>query len=73
MAEHYLDAKGLRCPRPTLKVSCLMHTFESGDILTVDGDCPTFVDDLKKWATRMGKTILAVRERTDFQTVQIQF
>jgi len=37
MTTHKLDAKGLRCPQPILKITALMPTINSGDVLEVRG------------------------------------
>jgi tRNA 2-thiouridine synthesizing protein A len=73
MATHTLDAKGLRCPQPILKITAMIPTIAAGDVLTVEADCATFEDDVKKWCDRMNKTLLAVTQVGDVTTAQIQF
>lgn len=73
MATVQLDAKGLRCPQPVLKIAAKMPEMKAGDILEVLGDCPTFEEDVRKWCERMKKTLLAVTVEGDAQKIQIQF
>ena len=73
MATITLDALGLKCPQPVLKIAAKMPEMSDGDILEVSGDCPTFEDDVRKWCERMKKTLLAVTTDGQAKTVQIQF
>ena len=73
MATVNLDTKGLRCPQPVLKIAAKMPEMKPSDILEVVGDCPTFEEDIRKWCSRMKKTLLAVNKDGDTVTVQIQF
>ena len=73
MATVRLDALGLRCPQPVLKVAAKMPEMAKGDMLEVVGDCPTFEDDMRKWCDRMKKTLLAITQDGDAKTIQIQF
>jgi tRNA 2-thiouridine synthesizing protein A len=73
MTTHTLDAKGLRCPQPILKITALMPQIQGGDVLEAQADCATFEQDVRKWCDRMGKTLLAVTHDGDIVTAQIQF
>jgi len=74
MAIVKLDAKGLKCPQPVLKIAAKMPDVNAGDVLEVSADCPTFEEDVRKWCDRMKKTLLAVtREQGNAKTARIQF
>lgn len=73
MTTHTLDAKGIRCPQPILKITALLPQISAGDVLEVTADCATFEDDVRKWCDRMNKTLLAVTKDGDATTAQIQF
>ena len=73
MTKKTLDTKGMRCPQPVLKVAALMPHMKAGYILEVIGDCETFEEDLRKWCTRMQKTLLAVNTDGSATVIQIQF
>ncbi|MEW6213685.1 MAG: sulfurtransferase TusA family protein [Nitrospirota bacterium] len=45
MAVEVLDTLGLKCPQPVLKIAVKAADMQSGDILEVIGDCPTFERD----------------------------
>ncbi len=74
MATVQLDAKGLRCPQPILKITSKLPEIQPGDVLEVTADCPTFEEDVRKWCDRMHKTLLAINKDGDGSAVaQIQF
>lgn len=74
MAIQTLDACGLKCPQPVLKVTVKAPDMAPGDILEVSGDCPTFEKDIRAWCERMGKIIISVKNQGGSKLViQIQF
>lgn len=73
MATTVFDAKGLKCPQPTLKVTIMATKMKAGDILEVVADCPTFEDDVRGWCTRAKKVLLWIREEGGAKRCQIQF
>jgi tRNA 2-thiouridine synthesizing protein A len=73
MTTKVLDAKGLRCPQPILKITAMLPQMAAGDVLEVSADCATFEDDVRKWCLRMNKTCLAVNRTGDIVVAQIQF
>lgn len=64
MAKVDLDAKGLKCPVPTLKMTNLLmqKQVQGGDVLEVVADCPTFPDDVKAFCARFKKVLIFMRE-----------
>jgi len=73
MAMKEINAVGLKCPQPVLKLAAMMPQIAPGDIVAVSGDCSTFEADMRKWAERMKKTILSVTRNGDVLTIQVQF
>ena len=74
MAVETLDAVGLKCPQPVLRIAAKARELSTGDILEVLGDCPTFEQDVRNWADRMNKVILSVKnDGADRRKIQIQF
>lgn len=73
MAVFNIDAKGLKCPLPVLKIVAMAPTVPEGQILEVLGDCPTFEQDVRKWCEREKKTLLAARPQNGALLLQIQF
>ncbi len=74
MRDDLLDARGLKCPQPLLRLAVKAPEMASGDLLEVLGDCPTFERDLRTWCQRLGKTLLGVTEETGgAKRIRIQF
>lgn len=73
MSTREIDALGLRCPQPILKIATLLPDFVAGDVLVVRGDCPSFEQDIRVWCDRMGKTLLSVNTEGNTKVVQILF
>jgi len=61
-----LDAKGLVCPMPLLRIKKEMDRLNSGDILEVLGTDPGSRDDIPGWAARSGHEYLGEREDAGF-------
>ena len=73
MAVTTLDAKGLKCPQPTLKVTIMATKMKPGDVLEVVADCPTFENDIKDWCVRSKKVLLWMKVEGGSKRCQIQF
>ncbi len=73
MAVQTLDAKGLKCPQPTLKLTAMAIKMKPGDVLEVVADCPTFEKDVKDWCTRSKKILLWIRPEGSTKRCRIQF
>jgi tRNA 2-thiouridine synthesizing protein A len=74
MAVKILDTLGLKCPQPVLKIAVMAPDMQSGDILEVLGDCPTFERDLRIWCERLEKVFLSIKDDGgNSKRIQIQF
>ena len=73
MATRTIDAVGLRCPQPILKVTIAMPEMKPGDVLEVCANCESFEEDIRTWCSRLNKTLLALTIRDDVITAAIQF
>lgn len=74
MAVHTLDAKGLNCPQPVLKLATKAPEVAAGDVVELIGDCATLEKDIKAWCERMKKTIIEViDEGNNVKKIKIQF
>ncbi|HTY20888.1 MAG TPA: sulfurtransferase TusA family protein [Geobacteraceae bacterium] len=73
MAVTLIDAKGLQCPQPTLKVTAMSVKMKPGDVLEVVADCATFEKDVKEWCTRSKKVMLWMKSEGNAKRCQIQF
>jgi tRNA 2-thiouridine synthesizing protein A len=73
MPVQVIDATGLRCPQPVLKIAVTAADMQRGDILEVWGDCPTFERDVRTWCQRLRKTLLFISENGGYTKIaQIQ-
>ena len=69
-----LDYRGLKCPQPVLKLTIAARKIESGTLVDVLADCPTFSTDVKQWCERQGKVLMTCTDVGGGQTkAQIQF
>jgi len=73
MATQTLDAMGLKCPQPILKVAVKAKELQSGDMLEVTADCESFPKDIDAWCQKTGKTLLFCNTVGSKHTAQIQF
>lgn len=62
-----LDATGLKCPQPVLKLSVISPDMKAGEILEIVGDCPTFEKDVSAWCLRLKKTLLGIRDEGGYR------
>lgn len=62
-----LDARGLVCPMPIIKLSKIVKDINAGDTLEVRADDPAFESDVTTWCQKMGHTLVSVgKDGTDF-------
>lgn len=74
MAVHLIDARGLRCPQPVLKITAQAVKTQAGDVIEAIGDCPTFEKDIRDWCGRTRKVLLWIKdEGGGAKRCQIQF
>ncbi|GIN19379.1 MAG TPA: sulfurtransferase TusA family protein [Bacillus bacterium] len=61
-AEKFLDAKGLACPMPVVRVKKAINEMESGQILEVHATDKGSTNDLTAWAKSGGHELLKTEE-----------
>lgn len=69
-----LDARGLKCPTPTLMMtnSIMKKEVQPGDTLSVTADCPTFEADVRNWCNTMKKVLILYKEEQGFKRAEIR-
>lgn len=72
MSARLLDAKGMKCPLPTLRMLTLVREMQPGEILEVVADCPTFEADVRKFCETTGKALLFVKVEGACKRVQVR-
>jgi tRNA 2-thiouridine synthesizing protein A len=62
-----LDATGLKCPQPIIKLTVISSQIQQGETLEILGDCPTFEVDVRAWCKRLKKTLLFVTDEGGYR------
>ena len=62
MAEVTIDALGLSCPMPIVKLAKEAKGLSAGDTVTVLSDDPGFEPDIAAWAEAQGHTLVSLAE-----------
>lgn len=68
-----VDAAGLRCPQPVLRLAVETAETAPGTVVEISGDCPTFEKDVRTFCERRRKTVLSVRGDGAKTVIQIQY
>jgi tRNA 2-thiouridine synthesizing protein A len=72
MATKTIDARGLKCPQPQLKMLAEVRAMSKGDIIEVVADCATFETDIRQWCQRSKKALLWMRAEGTAKRCQVQ-
>lgn len=64
MATVELDARGMKCPLPVLKMNSMVFgkKVNAGDLFVVLADCSTFESDLREWCARTKKVLVVIKD-----------
>jgi tRNA 2-thiouridine synthesizing protein A len=73
MPVQLIDARGLKCPQPILKITATAIKMKAGDIIEIIADCSTFENDVRDWCQRSKKMLMWVKEEAGAKKAQIQF
>jgi tRNA 2-thiouridine synthesizing protein A len=72
MADKFIDARGLKCPLPALKIQSESFAMKPGQILEIVADCPTFETDARRLCTTLKKALLMVKAEGEAKRIQIR-
>ena len=72
MAESTLDATGLACPMPIVKLTKAVKALAAGDTVTVLADDPGFDPDVRAWAEAQGHELESFTDEDGVQTAVIK-
>jgi len=72
MATKLIDARGLKCPQPQLKMSIESHNMAKGDILECIADCSTFEADVRGWCDRTRRSLLMMKTEGTAKRCQVR-
>jgi len=67
-----VDACGLSCPGPIMKVAEGMKDLLAGEVLHVTATDPAFASDISVWCERTGNTLVAIKRDKGVYTVDLQ-
>jgi len=67
-----VDACGLSCPGPIMKVAQGMKDLLPGEVLHITATDPAFASDINVWCERTGNTLLAIKRDKGVYTVDLQ-
>ena len=75
MANQQLDARGMKCPIPVLKLNnvYLKREVAAGEVLTVLADCPTFEADVRRWCEQQKKMLVLFKDEGAYRRAEIRF
>ena len=64
MPTQTIDARGLKCPQPILKITASAIKMKAGDIIEIIADCSTFENDVRDWCQRSKKNAYVDKGRS---------
>lgn len=68
VAQHILEAEGLRCPEPVMMVRKTIRMMQDGEVLLVKADDPSTVRDIPSFCRFMDHQLIAEKvESPPFQ------
>lgn len=70
--DHTLDARGLLCPLPVLKLRKRLKSLAVGEVLELWADDPAAVIDVQHFCTEAGQEFLGVDERDGFNAYVVR-
>lgn len=67
-----LDARGLRCPMPSVKTALALEQLSGGGIVKVLTDDPVSKNDLPQWVRGNGHQVLGIEDREGFAEIYVK-
>lgn len=67
-----VDACGLSCPGPLMKLKENMDKIQPGDVLHIKASDPGFYEDVQAWARRTGTEVLSLSKQKGLVDVQLK-
>ncbi|MBE0493676.1 MAG: sulfurtransferase TusA family protein [Thiomicrospira sp.] len=72
MNTHQLDAKGLKCPMPVIKLQQLVRQLPAGDQIEIACTDPAAEKDIQSWCKVNRHQFLSAQAEPDHQLIYIQ-
>lgn len=67
-----IDACGLQCPGPIMKLSDALKNIENGEVVEIKTTDPGFKRDIDSWCKSTGNTLLSVKEENRIIKASVQ-
>lgn len=66
-----LDARGLKCPMPIIKLGAAVRSAADGEELRVTADDKGFAPDVRAWCDKTGHTLVSLDEHDPRNVVAV--
>ena len=70
--DYLLDARGLKCPMPSVKTALALEQLHGGGIVKVMIDDPVSKNDLPAWVRGNGHQVLGIEDREGYVEVYVK-
>jgi len=70
--DHTLDARGLLCPLPVLKLRKRLKPLAAGEVIAVQADDPAAIVDVPHFCAESGHELISTEDAGDVQTYFIR-
>lgn len=70
--DNVIDARGLICPLPVLKLAKILRDSPKGTIITLWADDPVAVIDIPHYCTQSGHVLISQSEQDDHQVYVVE-
>lgn len=70
--DEVLDARGMACPAPIMKLAELFKGLKGGQVLKIMADDPGAAEDIPVWARRTGNHLISISEEGGIITALIR-
>ncbi len=70
--DYLLDARGMKCPMPSVKTALALEQLGGGGIVKVMIDDPVSKNDLPAWVRSNGHQVLRIEDRQDHVEVYVK-
>jgi len=70
--DHTLDARGLLCPLPVLKLRKRLKPLAAGEVIAVQADDPAAIVDVPHFCSESGHELISTEDAGDVQTYFIR-
>jgi TusA-related sulfurtransferase len=72
MAEYTINARGLQCPGPIMRLFTQMKTAEPGDLVTIEVTDMGFKSDIEAWCRKTKNALVSLAEQGGVITAQVR-